>query len=670
MISPLIQAPFAHPPNTRSQKRAAPADDESEDCFFCCERPRTARFLPCRHALSCDACARTLLDQKGLDAQPCPLCRQIIAAVEALPSTAPAPFAAPPSEWPRRVRLVVAAPDGATATITKFADFPPKGVQGGPLAALRAAASAKCFPGDPTPVVIKFKDSAAAAAAAATAATAATAAAAAAGVGDCGWADADDDGDVELLAEMWAAEGRAAGRAVPLIPTLRVCRATGAAAAVIAAAKPPSSVDLPVGTVVVLALGYEAVADSLYGPMRPGDRGVIVASDGSDKPYNVALQPSVSGQASSAFWYKRAAVCLPGAANAAVRAPEVAPRTTPFAHPRHAHALTWQDASSVWTCDGCMTAHHHHALRMRCAECDFDLCTSCREKAEAATKRLIFPATADRTSLYVGDKVVRGPQWKWGGQDGGAGSVGTCHGRAASGDWVKVKWDGSGHANFYRYGADACDVKLADADGAGPAAETAVGAAPAAFVVGAAVVLARGFDGVADAARGCLVPGSRGTIVEIRAGVNLSVGFRGVTAFKVQCEGPKPWWYAHQALCLPGAPNASPADHAVGTEVVLRTGYGRVTDAAVGPLKPGDVGTVVECDGSATPYRVRAADGAEWWYRRRAVGLPSCADKAVVAEEGAAAAADAAGVGSGLATEADLRRLVQIVRQLRDVVRN
>ena len=104
----------------------------------------------------------------------------------------------PPSEWPRRVRLVVT--DGeAASTTTKFADFPRKGVPGGPLAALRASVASKCYPGDATPVVIKFKD-----------------------VGGGGWADADDDGDVELLTEMWAAEGRAAGRSIPLIPTLQV----------------------------------------------------------------------------------------------------------------------------------------------------------------------------------------------------------------------------------------------------------------------------------------------------------------------------------------------------------------------------------------------------------------------------------------------------------------
>ena len=142
-------------------------------------------------------------------------------------------------------------------------------------------------------------------------------------------------------------------------------------------------------------------------------------------------------------------------------------------------------------------------------------------------------------------------------------------------------------------------------------------------------------------------------------------------ALQVRCErpeGPKDWWFAHQALCLPGAPNAAPADYAVGTELVLRTGYGRVSDAARGPLKPGDVGTIIECDGSATPYKVKAPDGTEWWYRRRAVGLPSCEDKAVEVEEGAPEAAGSGSSSGG--TEADLRRLMQLVRQLSDVIRN
>ena len=42
--------------------------------------------------------------------------------------------------------------------------------------------------------------------------------------------------------------------------------------------------------------------------------------------------------------------------------------------------------------------------------------------------------------LEVGDKVVRGPDWKWDEQDGGAGTVGTVVEEGISDGWVSVRW--------------------------------------------------------------------------------------------------------------------------------------------------------------------------------------------------------------------------------------
>ena len=47
-------------------------------------------------------------------------------------------------------------------------------------------------------------------------------------------------------------------------------------------------------------------------------------------------------------------------------------------------------------------------------------------------------------------------------------------------------------------------------------------------------------------------------------------------------------------------------DFTVGSEVVLAKKYESMKDAARGVLRPGEVGKVVESDGSDIPYRVSA----------------------------------------------------------------
>ena len=59
------------------------------------------------------------------------------------------------------------------------------------------------------------------------------------------------------------------------------------------------------------------------------------------------------------------------------------------------------------------------------------------------------------------------------------------------------------------------------------------------------------------------------------------------------------------------------------TRVQLAEGYESVTDAAGGPLKPGDQGVVIR---SERACRVRAPNGQEWWYQREAL-KPFCVKK-------------------------------------------
>ena len=53
-----------------------------------------------------------------------------------------------------------------------------------------------------------------------------------------------------------------------------------------------------------------------------------------------------------------------------------------------------------------------------------------------------------------GARVVRGPTWKWGAQDGGKGNVGVLSGSPGIDGWLEVTWEGSGDANNYRVSED------------------------------------------------------------------------------------------------------------------------------------------------------------------------------------------------------------------------
>ena len=74
--------------------------------------------------------------------------------------------------------------------------------------------------------------------------------------------------------------------------------------------------------------------------------------------------------------------------------------------------------------------------------------------------------------IELGLRVVRGPNWKWGDQDGGEGSLGTVIDpgeETASGRGVVVLWDNGNRSN-YRCGIDGCyDLKVYDSAPTGKA---------------------------------------------------------------------------------------------------------------------------------------------------------------------------------------------------------
>ena len=76
-------------------------------------------------------------------------------------------------------------------------------------------------------------------------------------------------------------------------------------------------------------------------------------------------------------------------------------------------------------------------------------------------------ADSNTPTLLVGQTVVRGPDWRWGRQDGGEGQTGVVetvgvevagenNSSTIVGDAVRVRWHQTNLANVYRYGANGC----------------------------------------------------------------------------------------------------------------------------------------------------------------------------------------------------------------------
>ena len=71
---------------------------------------------------------------------------------------------------------------------------------------------------------------------------------------------------------------------------------------------------------------------------------------------------------------------------------------------------------------------------------------------------------SEALQLLIGARVVRGPDWKWGDQDGGDGHVGTLR-KFQSSEEAAVVWD-YGVVALYRYNG-ANDLRILDSAPAG-----------------------------------------------------------------------------------------------------------------------------------------------------------------------------------------------------------
>ena len=85
-------------------------------------------------------------------------------------------------------------------------------------------------------------------------------------------------------------------------------------------------------------------------------------------------------------------------------------------------------------------------------------------KIETSTTKNEGPPSKRMKMEYpidVGDIVKRGPDWKWGNDDGGRGGLGIVMDTTKYKGWVTVMWDTSGKQSQYRWGRDNCfDLEL------------------------------------------------------------------------------------------------------------------------------------------------------------------------------------------------------------------
>ena len=73
--------------------------------------------------------------------------------------------------------------------------------------------------------------------------------------------------------------------------------------------------------------------------------------------------------------------------------------------------------------------------------------------------------------------------------------------------------------------------------------------------------------------------------------------------------------YADVRLHIPMTHHNDAGRPTEGDRVVLTSNYQAYSDARDGPMKSGDVGVLIEDDGSSQPFKVRFG-GRDWWYVR------------------------------------------------------
>ena len=137
------------------------------------------------------------------------------------------------------------------------------------------------------------------------------------------------------------------------------------------------------------------------------------------------------------------------------------------------------------------------------------------------------------------------------------------------------------------------------------------------------VTLVSNYQTFSDSAEGPLKLGDVGIVME---------NDKSYKPFKIEFND-KTWWYDEKAVELYDETNVNDKKSVVeaaepvftsnikeGDKVTLVSNYQTFSDSAEGPLKPGDVGIVMENDKSYKPFKIEFNDKT-WWYDVKAVEL-------------------------------------------------
>jgi hypothetical protein len=218
-----------------------------------------------------------------------------------------------------------------------------------------------------------------------------------------------------------------------------------------------------IGQVVRLSTRYAAVGDSRLGPLVPGQAATIVHIE------NESLVLVRSSNGNDKWWYSAEALVLVSTVPAEVSSVQIKNRdlTVVNALPEMFSKTDDNELAAI-AAFASLTA----VSTGQRASTTIDSRTVDAVLKEAGPEK----KTSEDKILSAGSRVVRGPDWKWGDQDGGRGGVGTVKNKEKDPfhdpGWVTVKWDHNDTTQSYRMGKDNCfDLKLVGGSSASPAKE-------------------------------------------------------------------------------------------------------------------------------------------------------------------------------------------------------
>jgi hypothetical protein len=178
---------------------------------------------------------------------------------------------------------------------------------------------------------------------------------------------------------------------------------------------------ITVGSKVEVTKDYATYGDAGTGPLQPGEIGVVTADDGGLTPFKVKAP---SGKE---WWYKAKAIKIIEDKSKAHE-----PKGVPF-----------KVGDTVTLAPGAF------AFARAAADDSAPADPSPSHEAEKEKNDVGGCCAVTKKDFKGGAKVVRGPDWKWSDQDGGAGNTGILAQSIDSDGWVSVRWTGEG-SNKYR----------------------------------------------------------------------------------------------------------------------------------------------------------------------------------------------------------------------------